>query len=118
VDAAGGAAEPGSADRDLLAFMDLVPDPALLGARPAEDEAARNVRLIALDRAAAVHQHDLALAHRLGLARAMRIGARLAEQDQREFGRAAERLGGAVHDRRDPRRIHAELDPAMRVAIG
>jgi hypothetical protein len=42
--------------------------------------------LIAFDRAAAVHQHNLAVADLLRLARAVRIGARLAEQDQGEFG--------------------------------
>ena len=46
-----------------LAAMHLVPDPALLGIGLAEHEGARDVRLIALDRAAAVHQHDLAVAH-------------------------------------------------------
>ena len=41
--------------------MHLVPDLALLGRRiGAEDERAGDVRLIAVDRAGAVHQHDVA----------------------------------------------------------
>src|SRR4051794_36828947 len=59
VDASGGRADPSRFEGDLLAAMDLVPDFALFGAWLAEDERARDVRLVALDRAAAVHQHHL-----------------------------------------------------------
>src|SRR5436190_8621452 len=86
VDASGEPADPRRAHRDLLPLADLVPDPALRRIRLAEDEGARDVRLVAMDAAAAIEQHDLPGANRLGLARAVGIGAGLAEQDEAAVG--------------------------------
>src|SRR5690606_4505323 len=91
VDAAGRAADLRGGEVVPLALMDLAPDPALVRARLAEHEGARNVGLIAFDVAAAVEQHDLAVAHRLRAAGAVRIGGGLAEQDQRAGPAPAER---------------------------
>ena len=61
--------------------VDLAIEARDLRAGAAEDAGAGHVGLVALDGAAAVHQHDLAFAHHLRLARAVRIGAGLAEED-------------------------------------
>jgi hypothetical protein len=118
VDASSGHAGLRCFECDLLALAHVRPDVALALGRLAEDEGAGNIRLIAFDRAAAVHQHDFPLAHLLGLARPVRIGACLAEQNEREFGPPAKPAGGAVHDRTDLGRRHAGLDAGRRVAIG
>ena len=63
VDAAGGRADLGGGHGDLLPAPHLVPDLALVGARiGAEDEGARDVRLVAVDVATAVEQDVRALA--------------------------------------------------------
>ena len=59
--------------------------------RSAPHIAARNVRLVAVNRAAAVEQHVDALFDRLRLARAMRIGGALAGQHQLELWAATMR---------------------------
>ena len=83
IDAARGHADLGGCDRDLLAAMHLVPELALLRRRiGAEHEGARDVGLIAVDRAGAVHQHDVAALHDVRLVRAVRIGRCLADEDQ------------------------------------
>src|SRR6185369_1374889 len=78
-------------DRDLLAVAHLLPHLALLGRGLAEYEGARDVGLIACHRAAAVHEYHFAVTHRLGLSRAMWIGAGFSQQDQRELGHGTER---------------------------
>src|ERR1700733_14222911 len=61
-------------ERDFLAALHGVPHLALACARLADHPGSRYVGLIAVHRAAAVHQDDRALAHGLGLYRPMRIG--------------------------------------------
>src|SRR3546814_16126202 len=75
VDLAGRGAEFRCGKGDILPLAHLIPHLPLARARLAIDEAARNIRLIAMNSRAAVHQHDLACAHRLRLARPMRISA-------------------------------------------
>ena len=116
VDAARGHADARGFDRDLLAVAHLLPHLALLGRGLAEHEGARDVGLIALDRAAAVHEHHFAVAHRLRLSGAVWIGAGFAQQDQREFGRGAERRVRRVHHRADVFRRHAAPRCAARCA--
>src|SRR5687768_2590773 len=55
-------ADASGLDRDLLAVAHLLPDSALLRLRLTEHEGSRDIRLVAFDRTAAVHEHDLALA--------------------------------------------------------
>ena len=63
--------------------MDLVPQLALLGRRiGTEHERSSDVGLIAVDRAGAVHQHDLAALDDLRLVAAVRISRGLADQHQ------------------------------------
>src|SRR5690606_36342578 len=73
-------------ESDELALAHLLPNLALARCRGPVDPASRHIGLIAVDVAAAVHQHHLALPHPLRLAASVRIGARLAEQNEREFG--------------------------------
>src|ERR1700722_4615470 len=61
-------------ESDFLAALDRIPDLALALVRPADDPAAGNVGLVSLHRAAAVHEDDRTLAHRLNFHRPMRIG--------------------------------------------
>src|SRR6185295_9285292 len=58
-------------DGDALSLAHLLPHLALLGIGLAEDEGAGDVRLVTLHRAAAIHEHHFAVAHRLRLARAV-----------------------------------------------
>src|SRR6202012_2251788 len=76
-------------------------------------EGAGDIGLIAVYRATAVHQYDRALAHRLRFPRAVRERGRLVEQNESEFGRAAQLGGGAVHELAEIRRAHAALGARM-----
>jgi hypothetical protein len=73
--------------------------------------------MITLDCAAAIHEHNLAMAHGLGFAGAMWIGGGFAEQDQAEFGRGAERRVRRVHQGADVLRGHTGLDAWRTVAV-
>src|SRR3546814_17355047 len=65
-------------ESDVLPLAHLIPHLPLPRARLAIDEAARHIRLIAMDGRAAVNQHDLACPPRLPLARSVGNGARSA----------------------------------------
>ena len=66
-----------------------------------------DVGLIAVDRAGAVHQHDLAALHALRLVAAVRVGRSLSQQDQAAVVAAAEPLLGRGDQRVDVGRRHA-----------
>ncbi len=65
-------ARPGRFQRGSLRLFDDVEDMFRLVARLAEDEGARDVGLVTIDRAAAVDHHDRSLANDLRFGRAMR----------------------------------------------
>ena len=67
IDLAGGYADLRGFESDFLTTFDGVPDLALPRICLTEHPGARNIRLIALHRTAAIHQHDRAFAHCLDL---------------------------------------------------
>src|SRR3954463_5092019 len=74
VDASGGRTDLRGSHGDLLPSVDLVIDLSLLrGWIRAEHEGARDVGLVAVDRAGAVEQHDLALLDQVRLVASVRI---------------------------------------------
>ncbi len=91
VDRAGGRADARCLERDLLAAPDQIPQLALALARfAADDDGARDVRLVAFVGTAAVHQQDAASLGPLDAAGTVWIGARLIGQDQRPRRRATQ----------------------------
>src|SRR3546814_8056530 len=80
--------------------MYLIPDGALfLAGIAAMNPGPRHIRLVAVDGATAIHQHDPARIDRLRLFRAVRIGGRFADPAHREFGAAAKLLRRGAHQR-------------------
>src|SRR3954462_7440197 len=63
----------GRGDRDLLSLVDLVPQLALLRRRLADDIGSADVGLVAVDRAGAVEEHDIAALDDMRLLAAMRV---------------------------------------------
>ena len=96
--------------RDFLAGLHRVPDLALPGRGLAHDPGPGDVRLVAMHRAAHVHEDHGAFAQGLLLLRAVRIGAGLIDQHQAELRRAAQRGGGGGHHLADLARRHAGAD--------
>src|SRR6202453_1849082 len=93
---AGGNADLRGLEGDLLPAPHGVPDLALARVRFAEYPGPRDIRLIPMHGAAAVHEDHGPLGARLRLAGAVRIGGRLVQQSQGEFRRASQGSGGAV----------------------
>ena len=103
---------------ELLATANELPDAALLFGRLAHHQGARNVRLIALDVAATIHQHHFAGSDFLWLARPVRVRARLAEQNQSELGSSTALRHRRRHDLADVIRRHASRNLRRGLAIG
>jgi hypothetical protein len=99
--------------------MDLVPQLALIRRRVVpENIGARDVGLIAVHRAGAVHQDDLAPLDDLRLVAAVRIGRRLSEQDETAVIAPAERLLRSCDKGVDLLRRHALAGVRRRVTKG
>src|SRR5580700_8082111 len=79
----------GRRQRKFLAAFDGIPHFALPGIRLTKYPCSRDIGLVAMHRAAAVHENYRAFSYFLRLHRAMRISGGLIEQHQREFGRAS-----------------------------
>ena len=65
--------------------------------------------------AAGIHEDDRALAHGLGMLAAVRIGARLVQEHERELVLAAELLSRRDQHGHDVGARHAKLDVGMYV---
>ena len=89
-----GRAGPGGGQRGILRLALDVPDLPLARGRLAEDGRAGDVRLVALDRAAVVDQHHVALAQLLRLDAAVRKRGVLAEDRHRVALRAERAVRG------------------------
>ena len=111
-------AQLSGSERTLLAFRHDIPHPSHVVGHATEHEAARDVRGIAANAAAAIDQHHLALAHGLRLGRAVRIGRRLAQQYQPVARLAAQRRSCGIDQRGDVTRGHTGADALPGPTLG
>src|SRR6185437_11180345 len=110
VDRADRLAERSGFERELLSTFHRIPHFPLTLRRLTEHPGSGDIGLVAMNRAAAVHEDDRAFVDLLRLVRAVRIRARLVEEHEREIRTvAAQRAGSLVHHGRNRLGLHASL---------